>query len=150
MEKREKLAERLSEILVKQNALSVDKAKALKKLFYDRSKPAFVNFLLEEGLVSRSALLNALSEYYQKPAFDVIGHFFEEHYVQMFPEQVMVRNMFVPLKRDQNMLVVVASDPSNSELLVVIGKYVSYDVRFMVGLAQDIMVAAREFSEYAI
>ena len=150
MKKYDNLAEGLSEILVKNNSISHDKAQSLKKLFYDRSKPAFVNFLLEQGLVPKSALLNALSEYYQKPAFDVVGHFFEQHYVQMFPVDVMVRNKFVPLKREENMLVVVASDPSNEELLVIIGKNVSYNIRFMVGIAKDIMDAAQEFSDYAV
>lgn len=150
MKRYEDLAEGLSEILVKQNVITQEKAQALKKLFYESAKPIFVDFLLEEGLVARSDLLNALSEYYQKPAFDVVGHFFDEHYVQMFPELVMVRDRFIPLERDQNMLVVVASDPTNPELLDIIGKYVSYDVRFKVGIAQDIIDAVREFSGYAI
>lgn len=142
--------EKFSMILAKQGTVTSDRAKELKKLFHERSKPSFVNFLLEEGLVDRENLLNALSEYYQKPAFDVVGHFFDEHYVQMFPVQVMVRNLFVPLQREENVLVVVASDPNNQELLDIIGKYVSYDIRFNVGIARDIIDAAREFSDYSV
>ena len=62
----------------------------------------------------------------------------------------MIRYKFIPLERDQNMLVVVASNPNDQELLKIIGDSVSYDVRFQVGLAQDIMDAAQEFSDYSV
>ena len=72
--------ERLVDIFVKRNTIAADKAPAIKKLFYDRSKPSFVNFLLEEDLLSREDILNALSDYYNVPAFDVEGYFFEHVY----------------------------------------------------------------------
>lgn len=150
MDKTHEFVEKISVILCKQGVISQDRAAELKKLFAGRSKPLFVNFLLEEGLLDKEDVLNALSVYYQKPAFDVVGHFFEEHYVQMFPVDVMVRNLFIPLERDNNVLVVVVSDPDNEELLEIIGNYVSYDIRFNVGIAQDIIDAVREFSDYAI
>ncbi|MGE0206848.1 MAG: hypothetical protein AB7R69_03275 [Candidatus Babeliales bacterium] len=136
--------------LLQQGSIKHDQAQAFKKLFEQSSQSSFADFLLEEDLISREKLLNALSQYYKKPAFDVVGHFFEEHYVQMFPVDVMVRNQFIPLEREENMLIVVASDPDNPELLSIIGNYVSYDVRFYVGLARDIIDAAREFSDYAV
>lgn len=150
MSKHETFVDGLTDIFVKNNIVTPDKAKAIKKLFWDRSKPSFVNFLLKEGLISRSAILNALSEYYKVPAFDVVGHFFEHHYLHMFPEGVLLRNAMIPLERDQNMLIMIASEPDNPELLAKIGEHVSYDVQFQVGIAQDIIDAIREFYELSI
>jgi hypothetical protein len=150
MKKSQDFVEKFSTILQKQGTISAKRAEEFKKLFKQRSKATFVDFLQEEGFVERKDLLNALSTYYEKPAFDVVGHFFDEHYVHMFPVDVMVRNVFIPLEREENVLVVVAGDPANEQLLPLIGNYVSYDIRFNVGLARDIIDAAREFSEYSI
>lgn len=49
------------------------------------------------------------------------------------------------MEDDENTLVLVASDPHNNDLLLEIGKYVSYDVQFKVGLYQDIIDAIKEF-----
>ncbi len=145
MAKNDTLVESLTEIMRKNNVIAQDQAKAIKKVFYDRSKPSFVDFLLEEGLVSRAAILNALSEHYNVPAFDVVGHFFDHNLLRKFPKGVLLRNTIIPLQVDVNMLIVIASEPDNPELLPKIGEHVSYNVRFLVGIEQDIIDAAREF-----
>lgn len=137
-------------ILAKHNVIEHDKALALKKLFEESSQASFIDFLLEEGLFSRGVILNALSEYYRVPAFDVVGHFFERHLVRMFEKGVMLRNVFIPLEVDENIMIVIASDPSNPALLPIIGKSVSYDIQFMVGIGPDICDAVKEFYEESI
>lgn len=135
----------LLDVFVKQQVFDRDKAKAVDKLFHDRSKPSFVEFLLEEGLVSRGDILNALSEYYKVPAFDVVGHLFDYNLLHKFPKQSMLRYAYVPLEQDQNMLIVIASDPSNEQLWDEIGDYVSYTLQFMVGIEPDITDAIKDF-----
>lgn len=142
--------EGLIDVLQKQQAVSADRAAALKKLFEDRSKVAFDTFLLQEGLVDRATLLNALSAYYKVPAFDVVGYFFERHYLRMFPKHFLLRHKIIPIPRDENILVVIASQPDNPELLSAIGEHVSYDIRFNVGLEEDIADAIEEYYEKAL
>ena len=100
---------------------------------------------MSEGIVQKSDLLETLSQYYNVPSFDVKGHFFQMNLLHSFPKNFLVRNAIVPLEVDQNILIMVASDPSNEELLPLIGKYVSFDIRFNVGIYQDIIDAAREY-----
>ncbi|MBI2775098.1 hypothetical protein HYX58_03780 [Candidatus Dependentiae bacterium] len=154
MKKQETFVESLTKILQKQNAIKQEDAQSLKKIFYDRSDLTFDEFLLEEGLISRSQLLNALSELYQVPAFDATGYFFEYHTLHEFPKDVMLRYLFIPVKLDENhnlfepdedILPVIANNPNDPDLLEEIGKYVSYDITFMVGLARDISDAVKEF-----
>ncbi|MEX0940453.1 MAG: hypothetical protein WDZ41_03775 [Candidatus Babeliales bacterium] len=150
MTKLKTFVEGFSDILVKNNVIETDRAKAIKKLFYDSAKPSFVYFLLEEGLIDREDILNALSEYYRVPAFDVVGHFFDHHLVRKFPKDLLLRNAMIPLEVDENMLIVIASEPDNPDLLSIIGDNVSYDVRFMVGIEPDITDAVKEFYELAV
>ena len=47
------------------------------------------------------------------------------------------------------MYTIVASRPSEPALLSGIGMHVSYDIRFMVGLKQDILDSINEFYDFA-
>ncbi len=145
MKKTETFVEALATILHKQNVISTDEAQAIKKVFYERSQEAFDDFLLSEGLLTRPVLLNALSEYYHVPAFDVEGYFFDHHLLREFPKDFLLRNEIIPLERDENTLIMIASHPNDDDLLPEIGKIVSYDIEYMVGISQDITDAVEEF-----
>ncbi len=138
------------DVLVRMNVMKKDEAQAADKAFHDAAKENFVDFLLEEGLVDRDDILVALSQFYQVPYFDVVGHFFELHLLHQFPKDVLLRNAFIPLEVDENMLIVVASEPDNPELLNIIGEYVSYDVQLDVGIRLDITDAIKEYYEKSI
>lgn len=136
--------------LVRMNIMEKEEGQAADKAFHDSAKENFVDFLLEEGLVDREDILKALSQYYKVPAFDVVGHFFEHHLLHQFPKDVMLRNAFIPIEVDENMLIAVASEPDNADLLAIIGESVSYDVRFDVGIRLDITDAVKEYYERAV
>lgn len=136
--------------LVRMNIMKKEEAHAADKAFHDAAKENFVDFLLEEGLVDREDILSALSQYYQVPSFDVVGHFFEYHLLHQFPKDVLLRNAFIPLEVDENMLIVVASEPDNADLLSVIGENVSYDVRIDAGIRLDITDAVKEYYDKSV
>lgn len=145
MKKGQTFVEGLTRILLIQNVIKEDEAKAIAKAFKDRSKANFDQFLLDEGIVSRTELLNALSTYFNVPAFDVLGHFFDHLTLKMFPKDFLVRNVIIPLEHDDNIMVIVAGNPQYTDLLPRIGEHVSYDIVFNVGLDQDIIDAIREY-----
>ena len=62
----------------------------------------------------------------------------------------MLRNAFIPLEVDENILIVIASEPDNGELLNIIGEFVSYDVRIDVGIRLDITDAISEYYEKSL
>ncbi len=151
MESQQTFVEAITDILIKNNVISHEEAQAMKAQFYDRSKEAFDDFLLSEGLVSKTDLLNALSQYYKVAAFDVIGYFFDHFLVTRFPKDLLRQFAIIPVEvEDENILIMVASHPDNEDMLPLIGDYVSYDVQFMVGLRQDILDSIDEFYDEAI
>ncbi len=135
----------LCDIFKKQNMLTHDDIDSLKKDFLYSSIPAFEDFLLEEQLLEKEDLLKALGIFYTTQAIDAQGFFFDHHLVTMFPKDVMLRNMFVPYERDNDVLYLLAANPHNADLAAIVGKYVSYDVVFFVGLARDIDDAIKEY-----
>ncbi len=149
MKKKGTFTENISAILVKHKVITAKEGKALQKAFKDSSKEIFDEFLLEQGMVDDINILRALGEYYQVPAFDVVGYFFDYNELHKFPKGFLLRNAIIPLEVDENIMVVVASEPKNSDLLAKIGEHVSYDIRFRVGLRRDISDAVKEFYEKA-
>jgi hypothetical protein len=137
----------LSAILAKHHLISSNDMLSLRESFSHRDDISFEDFLLEEGIVAREDLLQALSEYYQVPYCDTVGEFFNHQFLRLLPEDVLLEHLMIPYYRedDSDILWVVAADPSDDHNLVVLGEYVSHDINFMVGLPQDIRDAIREF-----
>lgn len=132
------------------NMLKGIEAHALEHDFKKSGVSAFEDFLLEEGIVTKDELLDALSASYKVPSFDVDGEFFDHNLVRMFPKDIMLRSHFIPWMHDGDVLVVVAADPTNPLLPEVVGRFVSYDVTFVVGLARDIEDAVKEFYDESV
>lgn len=145
MSKHEAFVKKLCTILVAQKKCSEREAFDLEKSFQDSDQDQFDDFLLEEDLISSADLLEALAEYYQVDAFDVVGHFFDRHDLIKFPKEFLLIEGIIPLEDDESTLVMIASDPADPQLLAKIGTYVSYDIQFRVGLRRDICDAVKEF-----
>ena len=149
MEKNHTFVENLSEILERNKVFTKDRSMAMKKAFKDSEKAQFTDFLLDEGLVAESDLLKALGEYFQVPAFDVVGYFFNHNLLTKFPKGFLLRRGIVPVEVDNNILSMVASYPGKEGLESALREYVSYDIVFMVGIRRDICDAVKEFYDKA-
>ena len=150
MDKHASFAKDLTHILLKNKVISDKEAYSLQKLFKESSKENFDDFILEEGLVSKEDLLQALSQLYKVPALDVDGYFFQTFLLHKFPKDVLHRHAFIPMDVDDDIMTVVASEPDDPRLLPLIGEYVSYDLVFRVGIRLDITDAITEFYDKAI
>jgi hypothetical protein len=137
------------EVLVKLKFITAEDAIKLMLTYNESDVDQFDEFLLSEGIVEQEELLQALSQYYQVPSFDVVGYFFETHLLRMFDKDMLLRNEIIPMQVDENIMIMVAANPDNSELLFEIGEDVSYDIRFYVGVARDICDAVKEYYDKA-
>lgn len=135
----------LTHILVKNGSLPTKEERPIDEAFRKSENERFDDFLLQEGLVEPEELLRALSEYYKVPPFDVSDYFFEHHLLHLFPKDLLLEFAIIPAEQDDDILLVVAADPSNPELLAAIGDIVSYDIQFCVGIYQDICDMIEEF-----
>jgi hypothetical protein len=142
--------EGLTDVLVKLGMLPASERLATEKAFKDSGLPVFDDFLLEEGLIEREDLLRALSIYFQVPAFDTVGHFFDQLLLHMFPKDFLLRNAIIPREVDEEIMIVVASEPDLPDLVSDIGEHVSYDIQFEVGLQTDICDAVKEFYDESV
>jgi type IV pilus assembly protein PilB len=136
-------------VLVDLKFITAEDAVKLLAAYNESDVDQFDEFLLSEGIIDTENLLEALSQYYQVPSFDAKGYFFERHLLHMFPKDMLLRYEIIPMQVDENMMIVVAATPDNPDLLFEIGEYVSYDIRFYVGVARDICDGIEEYYDKA-
>lgn len=150
MAKNETFARALSEILVRDGVISLQASHEIQKMFKESAIDQFDYFLLQEGLAQKKEILKALGSYYQVPAMDVVGQFFDSVLLNNFPEEFLVRNEVIPLEEEnEDMLVVVAADPEKEGLESAMRNYSTADITFMVGIGRDIIDAVREYYDKA-
>lgn len=137
--------EKLCHILIKNRALASSEAETLLQEFKKQPKETFDAFLLAEEMVDKKDLLKALSEYYEVPSFDVIGYLCDHDLLHEFPQDVLVRYGVLPLERDGDILIMVASNPNNEESVSELSEYVTNDIQFYVGIRSDIIEAIVEY-----
>lgn len=144
--------EGLCAILTNRRYITREEMLNLEREFHTRSDTAFEDFLLETGMIDREDLLEALSQYYGVPQLDVTGAFFDHQFLKLIPMRMMLRHLVIPYYRDEgsDSLWVIAANPNDPHLLYVLGKYITHDINFMVGLPQDIRDAIREFYDQSI
>ena len=150
MSRKKAFVREILKLLLENGLISAEDSFQLKEAFSHRAKESFDYFLLSKGIVQKSDLLNVLSQHFNVPSFDARGHFFDSKLLHMFPKHFLVHNAIVPLERDENILIVVANDPSDPELLEKIGECVSYDIQFRVGIYHDILDSVREYYEESL
>ncbi len=136
-------------VLAELKLITAEDAVKLLAAYHESDVDQFDEFLLSEVILDTENLLQALSEYYQVPSFDVIGYFFERHLLHMFPKEMLVQHEIIPMQVDENMMIMVAAQPNDPDLLFEIGEYVSYDIRFHVGVARNICDAVEEYYDKA-
>jgi hypothetical protein len=150
MKKKGTFPQAITDILVKHQVLSAKQGSEVGKLFKDSEHEYFEEFLIGEGFADDVNVLRALGQYYQVPAVDVVGHFFEHDLLHQFPKEFLLQNGMVPLLVDEDTLVMIVADPADQELLPKIGQFVSYDIAFNVGLRRHICDAVKEFYDESL
>lgn len=137
-------------ILEAQKTISNKESLALQDTFHESEHEYFDDFLLEEELVTKEQLLQALSTYYKVPSFDVRGYFFDSMLVRDFPVDFLTRHAMIPLETDETMLIMIASEPDAPGLGADIRALCSYEAMFFVGIRQDIIDAIEEFHDTSL
>lgn len=145
MENQKTFVVRFAEALVKNNVMKEAEAESFVQEFHDRAKGNVVSFLLEEGLVEKEDILIALGSVYNVPSFDVRGYFFNHETLLMFPEDLLLEKVIIPLEVEDDILTVVMNNPEDEEAIDELQKNVSYNINVFVGIQEDIRDAIEEY-----
>ena len=140
----------MAAILAEHKIMSAKEAQSLVLNFSNQSDITFDEFVISQGLVSKEDMLNVLSEYYQVPAVDVRGLFFDIGLVKSMPKEFLLHYGILPMEVDQDIMTVVAYRPDIPGLESKLEEYGSYVIEFRVGLWSDIVDVINECYEEPI
>jgi len=135
----------LTSILVANGAMAEDDGEYVTDAFQDYSIANYEDFLLETGTVEREQLLEALEQYYNVKAIDVLGDVFDPSLVQQVPYNVLIEYNCIPYGQDGYQLMVIAGNPRDPELDEVFGRHVTYDPVFFVGIPRHIRLMVQDY-----
>jgi len=135
----------LCAILATNGAIEEEDKKRLQQDFQQYDVSQFEDFLLETGMVQRYELLEALEQYYNIRAIDVLGEVFDPALIQKFPYNVLIEHYCIPYGQDGYQLMVITANPHNEELEAILGEYVTYDLVFLVGIPRHIRLAVQDY-----
>ena len=150
MKRPDNFIDELSEILIRHHVSTPEETAVYKEQFAQSDLDAYEDFLLEDGLVEKEELLEALGAYYEVPWIDMGGILLDPDLVRNFPKDFLLRNEFIPITLEEDFLTVAAAHPDDETLLANIGRFVNADVRFQVALPRDITDAVSENYEAAL
>jgi len=125
--------------------MSQEDGEYVKQEFHNHTLGNYEDFLLESGVVTRDQLLEALEQYYDVKAIDVLGDVFDPSLVQKFPYDTLIEHNCIPYGQDGYQLMVIAGNPHNEELEAILGEYVSYDLVFFVGIPRHIRLMVQDY-----
>lgn len=140
---------RLAEFLAEKGYIAASEVPALAKDFKGTDLYNFEQFLLEQGIVDKAQLLSALSAFYEVPSFDVMGYMFDHSRVTMFPKEVLLKHIFLPIDVDEYIIAIVAANPHDAAIYDIVRELVPFAAEFRVGIARDIIDEIRAFYQEA-
>ena len=145
MDREQKIIDGLLAILVDLKAIKPDDAQEFKREYEQGEAVRFEDYLIDEELVEKEDLLRALKKYYNVPAMDVMGEIFDHDLLKEFPQDVLLRNCCIPYRVDDDIMIIIAADPTNEELDAILGEFVSYDFAYYVGIPRHIDMMIKDF-----
>ena len=145
MDREQKMIEGILNILCDRHIFKREDAAELEKQFRRSEIERFEDYLIDEDLVDKSDLLAALKQYYNVPAIDVMGESFDHDLLTKFPQDVLLRNCCIPYRQDGPLLFMIAADPTDENLDEILGKFVSYDFEYFVGIPRHIDMMIKDF-----
>lgn len=143
------LVKGLSELLAQNGLIEPSDIPILEKDF-NAQNLSFEEFLIDTEIITKSDLLEALSQYYQLPALDVVGEFFDHQFINLLPKKLLLRLAALPYRREGDIVSVVVANPDDPELLPALAQHISNDISLMVGYIQDIRDTINEFYDESI
>ena len=140
---------KIAQILEKQGSISAREVEDMAKDFKGKEIANFEYFLINEGLVEKPDLLRALSAYYEMPSFDVRGYFFNHDLVVLFPKELLLKHVFLPIEMDEELIAIVAGNPHDPEIYDIVREIMPYAIELRVGIYRDIIDEVRAFYKEA-
>ncbi len=143
------MATKIGEMLLKGNIISSDQLRTALET-QKRTKERIGTVLVKSGYIKEPELLSFLGRQFNVPVVDLAKYEINPEVVRLLPEDMVQKNLALPINRVGAKLIVAVADPSNMGILDAIGFKTGYAVELVLASEKDITNAINKFFDRSL
>ena len=138
------MATKIGEMLLKGNIITSEQLRTALET-QKRTKERIGTVLVKSGYIKEPELLSFLGRQFNVPVVDLAKYEINGEVVRLLPEDMVQKNLALPINRVGAKLIVAVADPSNMAILDAIGFKTGYAVELVLASEKDITNAINKF-----
>ena len=143
------MATKIGEMLLKGNLITQDQLRSALEV-QKKTRERIGSVLVKTGTIKESELLSFLGRQFNIPVVDLSKYEINPEVVRLLPEDMVQKNMALPINRVGAKLIVAVADPSNMAILDAIGFKTGYAVELVMASEKDITTAINKFFDQSL
>jgi type IV pilus assembly protein PilB len=143
------MATKIGEMLLKGNIITQEQLRAALDT-QKKTRDRIGAVLVKSGAIQESELLSFLGRQFNIPVVDLSKYEIDPEVVRLLPEEMVQKNLALPINRVGAKLIVAVADPSNMAILDAIGFKTGYAVELVLASEKEISAAINKFFDQSI
>ena len=143
------MATKIGEMLLKGNLITQEQLRSALEV-QKKTRERIGSVLVKTGTIKESELLSFLGRQFNIPVVDLSKYEINPEVVRLLPEDMVQKNMALPINRVGAKLIVAVADPSNMAILDAIGFKTGYAVELVMASEKDISTAINKFFDQSL
>jgi type IV pilus assembly protein PilB len=143
------MATKIGEMLLKGNLITQEQLRTALET-QKTSRERIGSILVKAGTIKEPELLSFLGRQFNIPVVDLTKYEINPEVVRLLPEDMVQKNLALPINRVGAKLIVAVADPSNMAILDAIGFKTGYAVELVLASEKEITNAINKFFDQSL
>ncbi len=143
------MATKIGEMLLKGNIISPEQLRSALDT-QKKTKERIGSVLVKSGFIKEQELLAFLGRQFNVPVVDLAKYEINAEVVRLLPEEMVQKNLALPINRVGAKLIVAVADPSNMAIIDAIGFKTGYAVELVLASEKDITTAINKYFDQSM
>ena len=143
------MATKIGEMLLKGNIITQEQLRTALET-QKKTKERIGSILVKTGSIKEPELLSFLGRQFNIPVVELSKYEINPEVVRLLPEDMVQKNLALPINRVGAKLIVAVADPSNMAILDAIGFKTGYAVELVLASEKDITAAINKFFDQSL
>ena len=143
------MATKIGEMLLKGNIISPEQLRSALDT-QKKTKERIGSVLVKSGFIKEQELLAFLGRQFNVPVVDLSKYEINAEVVRLLPEEMVQKNLALPINRVGAKLIVAVADPSNMAIIDAIGFKTGYAVELVLASEKDITTAINKYFDQSM
>jgi type IV pilus assembly protein PilB len=143
------MATKIGEMLLKGNIITQEQLRTALET-QKKTRERIGSILVKTGSIKEPELLSFLGRQFNIPVVELSKYEINPEVVRLLPEDMVQKNLALPINRVGAKLIVAVADPSNMAILDAIGFKTGYAVELVLASEKDITAAINKFFDQSL